>query len=177
MGTNASARNISECLSQKTGKEFNRQDVHNLMRKLNQEEESKSAEEVLGKIKDDGGNVMYSRDENKCVDVLFIQTPDMVNLIKKENPRLYQSDTTFGTSKEGYKLHVLIYHSNVTDMWEIGGLNLFSAETKEKVQLGFQFFRDSLLQLKLNMNSLIFFTDKDFDYISVSFKFFKLINI
>ena len=41
------------------------------------------------------------------VDVLMIQTHDMVELLKRGNPRVYQSDTTFGTSKEGYKLHVL----------------------------------------------------------------------
>ena len=45
-----------------------------------------------------------------------------------------------GTSKEGYKLHTLIYHSNVTNMWEIAGIFLLSSETKEKVQTGLTFF-------------------------------------
>ena len=112
MSTNASARNIAQCLSQKTGREYNCQDVQNLTRKLSEkDEEAPSVEAILGNIQDNGGNVTYSRYENNCVDVLMIQTHDMVDLLKRENPRVYQSDTTFGTSKEGYKLHVLIYHS------------------------------------------------------------------
>ena len=170
MSTNASARNIAQCLSQKTGREYNRQDVQNLTRKLSEkDEEPPSVEAILGNIQDNGGNVSYSRDENNCVDVLMIQTHDMVDLLKRENPRVYKSDTTFGTSKEGYKLHVLIYHSNTTDMWEIAALIFLSSETREKVQTGLAFFRDSLLKYKLQVENLLFFADKDFDYISVSY--------
>ena len=96
MSTNASARNVAECLSQKTGKEYNRQDVHNLMKKIVDDKEIITAEAVLGNIKDKGGNVMYFREDNNCVDVLLFQTKDMIDLLKKENPRVYQSDTTFG---------------------------------------------------------------------------------
>ena len=60
-------------------------------------------------------------------------------------------------------------------MWEIAGLILMSTETKEKVRTGLKFFHDSLLQLKLNTESLIFFTDKDFDYIDVSRVFFQFL--
>ena len=81
------------------------------------------------------------------------------------------------TSKEGYKLHTLIYHSNVTNMWEIAGMVLLSSETKEKVQTGLTFFRDSLLKNNLNVDSLIFFTDKDFDYISVSEAISRILNL
>ena len=84
MSTNASARNIAECLSQKTGKEYNRQDVHNLMKKIVDDKETITAEAVLGNLKDNGGNVLYSRDDSSCVDVLFFQTKDMIDLLKKE---------------------------------------------------------------------------------------------
>ena len=71
MSINASVRNIAECLSQKTGKEYNRQDVHNLMKKIVDDKETITAEAVLGNLKDNGGNVLYSRDDCSCVDVLF----------------------------------------------------------------------------------------------------------
>ena len=77
--------------------------------------------------------------------------------------------------KEGYKLHVVIYHSNTTDMWEVAGLLFISSETKEKVETGYAFFRDSLVSHGLNTGGegpLIFYLDKDFDYISVIETFF-----
>ena len=52
-------------------------------------------------------------------------------------------------------------------MWEIAAIILLSSETKEKVQTGLTFFRDSLIQFRLQTESLLFFADKDFDYISV----------
>ena len=47
------------------------------------------AEEVLAKIKDPGGNVNYSKDPNKYVEVLWIQTADMIPMLKTETPRLF----------------------------------------------------------------------------------------
>ena len=41
-------------------------------------------------------NQNYSKDPNKYVDVLWIQTADMVSMLKTEKPRLFQCDTTFG---------------------------------------------------------------------------------
>ena len=54
------------------------------------------AEEILAKVKDAGGNVNFSKDSTKNVDVLRIQTQDMVAMLKTEKPRLFQCDTTFG---------------------------------------------------------------------------------
>ena len=83
--------------TEKTGKEYNRQDIQNLTRKLSEkDDENPSVEAILGNIQDNGGNVNYSRDENQCVDVLMIQTHDMIDLLKQEKPRVFQSDTTFG---------------------------------------------------------------------------------
>ena len=87
-------------------------------------------------------------------------------MLKKERPRVYQNDITFGTQKEGYKLHIPIYHSNTTDMWEIAGLIFLSAETKEKVDNGMKLFQNALISSEITTTEpLIFFVDKDFDYI------------
>ena len=47
MSTNASARNIAQCLSQKTGREYNRQDVQNLTRKLSEKDEEPPSVEAI----------------------------------------------------------------------------------------------------------------------------------
>ena len=81
---------------------------------------------------------------------------------------IYKSKIVSGTSTQGYKLHRWIYHSNTTDKWEIAGLLFLSSEVKEKVEVGMAFLKHSLTLLGLNVEgSLIFFLDKDFDYISV----------
>ena len=94
--TKASASNIAVCLSSKTGKDFTRKDVNNLMMKLDEKETEKPAvEKVLGDIQDAGGLVRYSRDAENSVDVLFLQTSDMKQMLKEEKLRLFQCDTTF----------------------------------------------------------------------------------
>ena len=123
-------------------------------------------EEILHKIRNEGGNVNYTRDDRNFVDVLWIQTAEMVHMLQSEKPRLFQNDTTFGTQREGYKLHIPIYHSNKTNMWEVAGLLFLNAETKDKVDTGMDFFRNALISCGcLNSTPLIFFVDKDFDYI------------
>ena len=60
-------------------------------------------------------------------------------------------------------------------MWEVAGLLFISSETKEKVEPGYAFFCDSLVRHGLNTGGegpLIFYLDKDFDYISVIETFF-----
>ena len=80
----------------------------------------------------------------KNVDVLWLQTRDMRQNISKSKPRTFETDTTFGTQKEGYKLYVPCYHSNETDKWEVAGLLFLSTETKEKVETGLKYFKLSL---------------------------------
>ena len=61
-------------------------------------------------------------------------------------------------------------------MWEVAGLLFLSTETKEKVETGIAFFREGLISAGVDVeNPLIFFLDKDFDYIDVSFVDFQLI--
>ena len=67
------------------------------------------------------------------------------------------------TQREGYKLHVPVYHSNTTDKWEVSCLMFLSTETKEKVEAAVTFFKESLESL-YNLNSvgrMIFYCDKD----------------
>ena len=72
------------------------------------------------------------------------------------------------TQKEGYKLHIPIYHSNTTNMWEVSGLLFISSETKQKVELGMKFYRDALISAGcISSTPLIMFLDKDYDYINV----------
>ena len=93
----ANAKNIAACLSHKTGKNYNSQDIRNLIKKMDDADITKpKAEEILAKVKDAGGNVNFSKDSTKNVDVLRIQTQDMVAMLKTEKPRLFQCDTTFG---------------------------------------------------------------------------------
>ena len=108
--TKASTKNVAACLSRKTGKEFNSKDVSNLIQKLKTEDFTKpSAESVLGKIQDDGGFVRYSRDTTGFVDVLYVQTAEMKQMMKREKPRVFQADTTFG--KDIYLSMGLLYHN------------------------------------------------------------------
>ena len=41
----------------------------------------------------------------KNVDVLWIQTENMKKNVSENKPRTFQTDTTFGTQKEGFKLY------------------------------------------------------------------------
>ena len=93
----ANANNIAACLNSKTGKLYSGQDVRNLIKKINANEmDNPKAEDILGKIKDAGGRVAYTKNGDGFVDVLWIQTADMVDMLNKEKPRLFQNDTTFG---------------------------------------------------------------------------------
>ena len=91
----ANPRNIADCLSQKTGKTYTSQDVRNIIKKVKDTDlESPKAEEVLSDISNSGGFVQYSRDPvSKCINVLYIQTKDMRDMLKEEKPNLYQNDT------------------------------------------------------------------------------------
>ena len=68
---------------------------------------------------------------------------------------------------EGYKLYIPLFYSNFTSKWEVSGLLFLSTETKEKVEAGIRFFRDTLPYRIEGGGRFIFFTDKDFDNLSV----------
>ena len=97
MTAKVTSNNIATCLNQRTGKEFTGQDVRNLIKTINENDIDKpKAEDILASIKDAGGRVFYSKNDENKVSVLWIQTADMVNMLEKEKPRLFQNDTTFG---------------------------------------------------------------------------------
>ena len=53
-------------------------------------------------------------------------------------------------------------------MWEVAGLLFLITETKDKVEKGMRFLSESLLSAGcMGDVPLIFFLDKDFDYINV----------
>ena len=53
------------------------------------------AEDILGKITDAGGRVAYTKNGDNFVHVLCIQSADMVNMLSKVKPRLFQNDAAF----------------------------------------------------------------------------------
>ena len=164
-------RNIADVLSERTGMSFTAQNVRNLIHKIKEaDKDTESVEKVLGDIKDAGGDVRYKKeDDSNNVDVLWIQTKDMKSMLAKCKPQVFECDTTFGTQVEGYKLFIPLFHSNFTDKWEVGGLLFLSTETKEKVEVGIEFFKSSLpYRVEDGVTKFIFFTDKDFDYIQVT---------
>ena len=175
----ANPRNIADVLRERTGKDFKTQDVRNLISRIKQHEELSSVEEALAEIKDGGGEVRYRKEEgNDNVDVLWVQTADMKKQLIKIKPQVFECDTTFGTQAEGYKLYVPVFHSNITNRWEVAGLLFLSTETKEKVEHGLKFFKDSLpYNIGDGTKKFIFFADKDFDYIEVNLKHLTIQNL
>ena len=183
----ANPKNIANVLTQRKAASYNAQDVRNIIARINVDEEAvASVEESLGELVDDGGEVRYKKQDNTDnVEVIWVQTKDMRSQLSKSSPRLFECDTTFGTQVcllhllsypllksfffqvEGYKLYIPLYYSNFTSKWEVSGLLFLSTETKEKVEAGIRFFRDTLPYRIEGGGRFIFFTDKDFDYLSV----------
>ena len=57
------------------------------------------------------------------------------------------------------------YHNTVNNKTEFAGLLFLATETKENIEVGLKFFKDSIDYT--SPSKLIFFVDKDFDYINV----------
>ena len=163
--------NIADVLSERTGMHLTSQSVRNFINKIkDSDRDTKSVETVLGDIRDAGGDVRYKKeDDTNKVDVLWIQTKEMKSMLSRCKPLVFECDTTFGTQSEGYKLFIPLFHSNISSKWEVGGLLFLSTETKEKVEIGIEFFKSSLpYRIDDGVTKFIFFTDKDFDYIQVN---------
>ena len=169
MKARANPKNIANVITEKKGINYSTQDVRNIITKIKASEEVVcTVEESLGSIKDEGGDVRYKKQENTDnVEVLWVQTKDMKNQLSRSAPRLFECDTTFGTQVEGYKLYIPLFYSNFTGKWEVSGLLFLTTETREKVDEGIRFFKQSLPYQTDGPGRFIFFTDKDFDYISV----------
>ena len=87
--------------------------------------------------------------------------------LERIQPTVFECDTMFGSSLKGYKLYIPVYFSNITAKWEVGGLLFLSTETKDNLEKGLNFFKQSL-PYKIDPSKMIFFCDKDFEYIEVS---------
>ena len=113
----ASAKNIADSISSKTGRNYSSQDVRNIIKTVTENDmDSPKAEQVLADIVNAGGFVRYHRDSvTNCIDVLYIQTADMREMLKNEKPNLFENDTTFNTQQEKYKLFGSVYFSNLSN--------------------------------------------------------------
>ena len=133
----------------------------------------------MGQIRDAGGEVRYKKEkETNNVDVLWVQTKDMKVQLMQTKPQVFECDTTFGTQVEGYKLYIPVFHSKFTNKWGVASLLFLSTETKEKVEEGVKYFKESLpYRVVDGYSKFIFFTNKDFDYLQVSKSLFHTSDI
>ena len=53
-------------------------------------------------------------------------------------------DTTFSTNRKAYKLMIPTYHNTANNQTEFAGLLFLATETKENIEVGLQFFKDSI---------------------------------
>ena len=71
-------QNISKILVNRTGKDYNYRDVVNMIARIQRDEKSCPMEQVLGSIREEVGEVKYSKSEDtNNVDVLWVQTREM----------------------------------------------------------------------------------------------------
>lgn len=66
---------------------------------------AKTVEETLAEIVDKEGEVQYTKKEGtNIVETLLVQTKEQKKHLLKCKPTLFQSDTTFGTQSEKFKM-------------------------------------------------------------------------
>ena len=63
-----------------------------------------------------------------------------------------------------------MYHCQITNKSEFGGLLFLATETKDNIQCGLKFVKDVLNYARTQ--DLIFYVDKDFDYVDVIYLIF-----
>ena len=89
----------------------------------------------------------------------------MKEAVAASEPMCFQVDTTFGTCQENYKVFIPLFKSKVTGMFEKAGILFLQTENKENVQLGLQYFKQSLPYTEKDVGKFIFFLDTDFEFI------------
>ena len=75
---------------------------------------------------------------------LWVKTKSMKESMARIKPTVFQSDTTFSTNREGYKLMIPTYHNTVNNKTEFAGLLFLATETKDNIEVGLQFFKDTI---------------------------------
>ena len=96
-------------------------------------------EKELDLVRNNGGIILVDKDTNtRFVNSLCVQTKSMKESIARIKPTVFQSDTTFSTNREGYKLMIPTYHNTVNNKTEFAGLLFLATETKENIEVGLQ---------------------------------------
>ena len=166
----AKPASIAEVLNKKRGQgaTFDGQFIRNMRSKLAKNKEVKTVKEALIEVEESGGQVRIEKKAGTDdVEVLILQTSEQRKHLAKCKPKVFQTDTTFGTQAEKFKLYIMTYLSPFTGMWEVAQLIFLSCETKVNVTKSLDFFKNSLPFVLSPTERFIFFADKDFDYIEV----------
>ena len=96
----------------------------------------------------------------------------------RTRPFTWQQDTTFGTNREGYKMFLSLHKSAITGQFEIDGILFLATETRDNVEKGLTFWKESLPYTQEQVGGKFnIFVDKDFSYIDVLEKLFPGCNI
>ena len=114
----------------KKGKKTRIEEIHDIKKEKNAKTNLERrpwlvSEDILGDIRDNGGDVRYKKEENtNNVEVLCVQSKEMRKQLTESKPFVFECDTTFGTQAEGYKLYIPVYYSNFT----VSGLLFFTSQ-------------------------------------------------
>ena len=141
----ASRRRIAERMGQKTGNVYNAKDIQNAMQKLKRSiADGGVLENYLADIQADGGSVKWIKNQRGEVVVLWVQTRTMAHDVSVTKPFVWQTDTTFSTNREGYKLYVPLHKSTLTGRYQVSGLLFLATENRDNLYAGLKLFKDAL---------------------------------
>ena len=91
-------------------------------------------------------------------------------------PNLFFTDSTFGTNKEEYKLHLPTYVSVVTVETEVACYIFLATETKENVEDGLKAWKSVIPYTEEDVGGCFYiYIDKDFEYKRILEKTFACI--
>ena len=125
---NAPTKEIADDLHRETGVHFTTKDIINCAKKY--EDDIKDGQnvkledylhEIIGGTEntESKGKVFVKYDENKLIRVLTISTAIQQEELKLAKPKVFYTDTTFGTNSEQYKVHLPTYQSPLTGQTKI----------------------------------------------------------
>ena len=148
---------------------YKAKDVQNLMYKLKRSmADGGVLEKYLADIQSEGWDIKLHKNQRGEVLVLWVQTRSMVQDVSVTKPYVWQTDTTFGTNHEGYKLYIPLHKSSMTGRYQVSGLLFLATENRDNVLAGLKMFKNALPYTSENLNVRFhFLVDKDFDYIEV----------
>ena len=111
-------------MTARTGDQYKSKDIRNLLQKLKDKvANGDNLEKELDLVRNNVGIILVDKDTNtRFVNSLSVQT----------------------TNREGYKLMIPTYHNTVNNKTEFAGLLFLATETKENIEVGLQFFKDSI---------------------------------